>query len=669
MTALLFTVILLPMLCAALVIPVGKRTERGRNAFAVAAAAAEFLLLIGCALAYKDGEVRVAGLCGFGLSFTADGFSMLYALLAGFAWLIASVFSVDYLAAYRNKNRLWFFHLFTLGCVVGMFLSADLLTAFVFFEMMSLASYPWVAHDETKPALKAAETYLAVAVIGGMVCLMGLFLLSHELGTLAFSELRAAAAAADRTVLYIAGGCLLFGFGAKAGMFPLHIWLPKAHPVAPAPQSALLSGVLTKTGVFGVLLLTSRIFAGSEAWGLAVLLLGTVTMALGAVLAVLSVDMKRILACSSVSQIGFILIGAAMLAMPGAEKTAAVFGTVMHMINHTLIKLLLFCLAGVVYRNLHALDLNDIRGFARGQPLFNVLFLVGAAAVAGLPFFSGFVSKSLLHEALLEYGGVYRAVIPWVEGAFVVSGGLTLAYMAKLFTALNAKGDGPQPHGGRYLSRAGAAALSLTAAVLLVFGLLPRQSAEPLLRWAAPFLGEAGEASPAYFAWENFRSALMTIAVGAAVYFGVVRTLLSYKKNGVRVYRSCSLRRIDLETLVYRPLIAALLAVLTAATRLLDSMTDFVSAVLRRSVFRDVRPPFVPPVGTKTTFALGRFADAMARLFRREHAASYTRVFAGWHENISAENKIIGRSFSYGMLCACVGLCATILYLLYCAVR
>ena len=232
---------------------------------------------------------------------------------------------------------------------------------------MSFTSYVWVAHDESEGALRSAATYLAVAVTGGLVMLMGLFLLYDLCGTLSFTELPAAVAAVREsggltastqgedavlslsggsaagipplTQLYAAGGCLLFGFGAKAGAFPLHIWLPKAHPVAPAPASALLSGILTKTGVFGVIAVTVTLFACDGKWGSLVLLLGVATMALGALLAVFSVDLKRTLACSSVSQIGFILTGIGLLALPGEEKELAARGTLLHMVNHSLFKL------------------------------------------------------------------------------------------------------------------------------------------------------------------------------------------------------------------------------------------------------------------------------------------------------------------------------------------
>ena len=187
------------------------------------------------------------------------------------------------------------------------------------------------------------------------------------------AEAVSALPAEKRGSLYVAGGCALVGFGAKAGMFPLHIWLPKAHPVAPAPASALLSGILTKSGVFGVLILCRYLFWTELPWNTVVLALGVVTMVLGAVLALFSVDLKRTLACSSMSQIGFILVGTAMQGFLNGENALAAWGTVLHMLNHSLIKLVLFVAAGVVYLGTHSLNLNDIRGWGRNKPVLKVL--------------------------------------------------------------------------------------------------------------------------------------------------------------------------------------------------------------------------------------------------------------------------------------------------------
>ena len=239
---------------------------------------------------------------------------------------------------------------------------------------------------------------------------------------------------------------MLFGFGAKAGAFPLHIWLPKAHPVAPAPASALLSGILTKAGMFGILILTGYIFLGESSWGSLILILGVCTMVLGALLALFSIDLKRTLACSSVSQIGFILVGVGMSGLLSGENVLAVRGSLLHMINHSLIKLVLFMAAGVVYMNVHKLNLNEIRGFGRKKPLLHLIFLMGALGIGGMPLWNGYVSKTLIHESIVEFtelvregavSGIFNvAAMKGIEWAFLISGGLTAAYMTKLYVAV-----------------------------------------------------------------------------------------------------------------------------------------------------------------------------------------------------------------------------------------
>ena len=189
--------------------------------------------------------VELAQLCGMGLTFRADGFRLLFAGITTYMWIMTTLFSREYLAHSGRKKRYYFFLALTYIATLGDFLSDDFFTTFVFFEVMSLASYVCVIHDEKPATLRAGGVYLAVAVIGGLVTLMGIFLLYNRTGTLSFGALYEAcrpllADPAGRRTLFLAGGCILFGFGAKAGMFPLHIWLPMAHPVAPAPASALL---------------------------------------------------------------------------------------------------------------------------------------------------------------------------------------------------------------------------------------------------------------------------------------------------------------------------------------------------------------------------------------------------------------------------------------------
>ena len=221
MDILIYLMVFGPIAAAVLSYLIGRKNKTARNIFFGVAVAVEFILAIVLLLTHKQGNiVTVAGFCGLGLNFTADGFRCIYALVAAFMWLITGLISSEYFAHYRNRNRYYLFQLITLGATVAIFLSADLYTTFVFFEIMSLCSYVWVAQDEKEGSLRAGGTYLAVAVIGGMVLLMGIFLLYQTAGTLVIEDLPAACEGKN---LWPAALCMLVGFAGKAGAFPIHI--------------------------------------------------------------------------------------------------------------------------------------------------------------------------------------------------------------------------------------------------------------------------------------------------------------------------------------------------------------------------------------------------------------------------------------------------------------
>ena len=202
-------------------------------------------------------------LCGFGLEFSLTGFQLLFAIVASCMWISVLLYSCEYMRKSRHLFRYYAFMLLTYLATIGVFLSADFITTFVFFELMSFTSYVLVIHEQTPGAMRAGQIYLAVAVIGGMVMLMGLFMLNDIFGTLRFQDLyRLSASSFDPAGLYVAGALVFTGFGIKAGIIPLHIWLPDTYAMAPAPVTALLSGILSKTGIFGIILLSCRIFYG-----------------------------------------------------------------------------------------------------------------------------------------------------------------------------------------------------------------------------------------------------------------------------------------------------------------------------------------------------------------------------------------------------------------------
>lgn len=617
-------------------------------------------------------------ICGMGLHFTMEGFRLVYSTVASFMWMMATILSKEYCKHHAHINRYYLFLLATLGATMGVFLAADLFTMFIFFEIMSLTSYVWVAQEETPHALKAAATYLAVAMIGGLVMLMGIFLLYYEFGgVLAIEELLAASSAYEKLpmILYAAGTCLLVGFGAKAGAFPLHIWLPKAHPVAPAPASALLSGILTKTGVFGILIVSCKLFLGDAKWGGFILGIGVLTMFGGAFLAVLSIDLKRTLACSSMSQIGFILIGIGMQGLLGTENMLAVHGTMLHMVNHSLIKLVLFLAAGVIYMNAHALGLNEIRGFGRKKPLLKIIFLTGALAISGIPLFGGYISKTLLHESIVEYGG--GMLLKAVEIVFLVSGGMTLAYMTKLFVAIfvetnaDVSKQAAYDSMGIYMNKESGIALTVSALVLFVWGISPHA-----LMGRAAALGEsfmnalseqgAGEAV-AYFSLTNLKGALVSIVIGIAIYFLVIRKLLM--RQGAYLDRLP--KWLDMENLLYRPLLLGFLpTVCGIASRICDSAVDTVVVVLRKTLYRDSPLPYERREGSAFTEVAGKIMNALQicrnRLWGKKNPThkDFVHMIAFGAEELRESFMIIQRSLSFGLLMFGIGLALTLIYII-----
>ncbi len=706
MNILICLIVFLPMAAALIGYIIGRYQKNVRSYFADVITGITFALSLYLFLqTLTQGTVgiliEIPYVCGMGLHFTLGGFRAMYAMIAAFMWLMSTLFTKEYLSHYHNRNRYYLFLLLTLGATEGVFLSADFYTTFIFFEIMSFTSYMWVAHDEKKESLRAAATYLAVAVIGGLVMLMGIFLLYDVTGTLFFDDLIGAyfqygmlsCLSTAPMQIWIAGLCMLFGFGAKAGAFPLHIWLPKAHPVAPAPASALLSGILTKAGIYGILILTSYVFLGDYAWGCLILILGVCTMVIGAVLALFSIDLKRTLACSSVSQIGFILVGVGMSGLLGEENLLAVRGSMLHMVNHSLIKLALFMAAGVVFMNVHKLDLNDIRGFGRKKPLLNFIFLMGALGIGGVPLWNGYISKTLIHESIVEYielvrGGTAYSILGigmlrGIEWAFLISGGLTVAYMSKLYVAIfiekNADAAVQASYDelkGKYMNKASALALTISAVLLPVMGFFPHIVMDSLADMGQEFMLTQNQItdeslSVAYFSLTNLKGAVISLVIGALVYLVIVRLWMMRKTlKGCKEYVNRWSRHLDLENLIYRPVLLKILPFLFGVIcRVLDSFVDSIVILLRKTLYKDSKLPYELPEGTPLTHMAACVADFFHHIgnktFRRKHPVSvdYDHKFAMIHEEWAENRTMIARSMSFGLLLFCIGLLAMIGYL------
>ena len=613
------------------------------------------------------------GLCAAGMSLAADRFRALYAWLSALLWVAASVFSFSYFKGRQNLPRYAFFTLLTLSATMGVFLSDQLPTTVMFFEVMSLSSYPWVAHEETEKAMRAAQSYLWIAIIGGLCMLMGMLLLPGELLMARYSAGESLTAGIDSAALLLPAILLLVGFGAKAGAFPLHTWLPKAYPAAPAPATALLSAVLSKTGIFGILLLSVNLMREVAAWHTLVFWIGIVTMVLGGVMALLSMNLGRVLACSSMSQIGFILVGVGLYGLLGHHGGIAAQGLLEHMVNHSVFKMILFLCVGVVVMNAGKTHLNDLRGFGRGKPLLHLVFLSGMLGIAGVPLWSGFISKSLLHESLTEYirllytGAWLYTAAEWL---FILSGGLTLAYMLKLYICLFWERPDGSPEPARYLSRAGAAMLGTLAVFPLLMGVLPTVLMDGLGRVGAEFL-RAEQAAVSYFSGEALLGAAESIGIGLIIYLVVVRGLLSEKTEDGRSYMNPVPQWLDLEALVYRPALRALTALVCLISWAVSLLPEALVAGLRRLLLH-VRAWRVPmPGGNRFTCVTGEFMNGFVSLLNktvlRKHPASidFSCVLAAGNEVFNRSVKRVKRSLSYSLLLFCIGLFVLLVYLIF----
>ena len=644
------------------------------------------------------------------LSFAFDNFRLMYVGIATFMWAVSLILSAEYMQHYERKGRYYFFTVFTYIATAGVFLSGDLYTMFIFFEAMSLASYVWVAFDEKEGSLRAAGTYLAVSVIGGLTMLMGLFLLYDvvirvfgpspnplDISKLScfYDSLRMLGDKRLTSEVWAAGICMLVGFGAKAGAFPIHIWLPKAHPVAPAPASALLSGMLTKTGILGILMLSRYIFApfapSDAVWASMILIIGVITMAIGAILAVFSVNIKRILACSSVSQIGFILtgIGAADLSM----EHLALSGSLLHMVGHSVFKLILFSVAGVIFMNTHKLDLNDIRGFGHGKPLLHAIFLSGALGIAGIPGFNGYISKTLIHEGIVklkEYLALLSARgIPTIlsfsmanaiEWIFLISGGCTLAYMLKIYicvfieknndSEIQASFNEHKP----YMNPFTAAALAISALIPPALGLTAGHSLNGIVKMCASAININTETEyflEHYFEFECLKGGLISVAIGIVIYVGIIRIcMMSDDKTR---YLDLWPKWMDLENVIYRPVfLYAIPFVLTVICRFLDNMVDSFIYVLRGGLFKDSKTQEELSEGNRVTYALGVISGKLSRIRRKIRKfrgrpvgkpVNFVHKYAMEYESFKESRTLIFRSMSFGLMLFCLGLVLTVVYI------
>ncbi|MDF1614421.1 complex I subunit 5 family protein [Desulfurivibrio dismutans] len=497
------------------------------------------------------------------LELTVDAFSLLLALVSSLLWFAVSLYSLGYLRDDPAADRYQVTSLVLLGSMLGVLFAGNLLTLYLFFETLGLVAFLFIVHQGSGPARWAAVKYLCFTLLGGFVLLGGIFLLQAQGGGW---PVVGPAAGEITPPLYWAAGLLLLGFGVKAGMAPVHFWLPDAHSAAPAPASALLSGVLIKAGAYGIFRLVTT-FAGGGAGeplvampglylGTAVLGLGLLTMLLGAGLALLQSHVKRLLACSSISQMGLLLAGFGAAGVLAGDGAVAAAGGLLHIINHALFKALLFLGVGVVVWRTEEAELSRLGGLARRMPLTFAMTLVAAAGLAGLPPGNGYVSKSLVQQALKQLPSLPGPLSGELAAAAVgLASIFTVAYSVKLLFGVflarpgvagglgrREEGGavvGPQRRFGRTAPLAGEKleappamllAMAVPTAGILILGIRPHWLLEGLMGRGLMELGMAPAGLRAFLddyflGAASLQTLLLTLLAGLLL-FGLARWLL-----------------------------------------------------------------------------------------------------------------------------------------------
>jgi multicomponent Na+:H+ antiporter subunit D len=360
---------------------------------------------------------------GVWLQLRADAYGTVFALVASALWLLTSVYSVGYMRSLREHAQTRYYASFalSLSSAIGVALAANLLTLYLFYEILTLATYPLVVHKETDEAIAAGRKYLLYTLSAGVAILAGCLGIYSLTGTL---DLRAGGILrpdhAHAFTLHLLFWLLIAGFGVKAALMPLHGWLPTAM-IAPTPVSALLHAVaVVKSGVFGCVRIIGFVFGPLllQQLGAATVLayLAGITILAASLLALVQDNLKRRLAYSTISQLSYIVLGAALLTPAGMT------GSVLHLANHALLKITLFFCAGAIYVTAGCDRVSQLAGIGRRMPFTMAAFAVAAIGLAGVPPLNGFVSKWYLCLGSFEAHHGLLAVV------LVVSGLLNLAY-------------------------------------------------------------------------------------------------------------------------------------------------------------------------------------------------------------------------------------------------
>ena len=434
MRTIIILTVALPIIAGVLLPVLKLRNRRLKLAFVIAALAAEFALVLvmaaeGCAdfTVWKLTKTLL-------VSFRADGITKMFTIFTSAIWLFVGLYSCVYMKHEQSEDRFFAFYLLSESMLIGMDVAGNLFTLYMFYEGLTLMALPLVLHTLKKEAISAAVKYLFYSIGGAFLALFGILVISHYAVTLEFipgGSLDMAKIVGHEKLILIAVFVAMVGFGTKAGMYPMHGWLPAAHPVAPAPASAVLSAVIAKGGVLAIIRILyynvgADFIAGTWVQK-ALLSLALLTIFMGSMMAYRTKVLKTRLAYSTVSQISYVLLGVFLLSAEG------LMAGLLHTIFHATIKTVLFLSTGIVIYYTGRTHVDNMRGIGKETPIALWSFTIASIALIGIPPASGFISKWALAMTSIGSG---LAVFSWLAPVILlISALLTAGYLLPISIA------------------------------------------------------------------------------------------------------------------------------------------------------------------------------------------------------------------------------------------
>ncbi len=424
--------IFIPILWGLVLLMMPEFKKRNSLVFATAAGLVLAAVLAILAITGNTGEILLMSLGkNMDIFFKIDNVSRIFGGIVTLVWVLVGFYAFEYMKHEKEEKRYFGFYVMVFGVLMALCFAGSVVTYYLFYEMMTLLSVPLVLHTKTREAIMGGLKYLFYSLFGAYMALFGIYFLSKYAATMHFQAagvLDMNIVAGKENLMLIVAFLMILGFGVKAGMFPLHAWLPTAHPVAPAPASAVMSGIIVKMGVLGMVRMVYYVFGADFIRGTWVqtvwMILALITVFMGSMLAYREKVFKKRLAYSTVSQVSYIVFGLALL------HPQAMTGSLLHVVFHAVIKSTLFMSAGAVIYKTGKTSVTELKGIGKMMPVTIWGYTFASLALIGIPPASGFISKWHLALGSLE---TEIPVFSWLGPVvLLVSALLTAGYLLPL---------------------------------------------------------------------------------------------------------------------------------------------------------------------------------------------------------------------------------------------